>query len=92
MMFLRPRTRPLGSASHFMNTLTSLSPRSLGCGRSGSSMPLPRIASQMPSASSASFITLCPMRYLPPMPRTLPTTTICARSSSTPEEHEATLE
>src|SRR5260370_42604495 len=32
------------------------------------------------------------MRYRPPMPRTFPATTTCARSSSTPDEHEATAE
>src|SRR5258708_38598995 len=32
------------------------------------------------------------MRYLPPMPRTFPATTTCARSSSTPDEHDATAE
>ena len=46
----------------------------------------------MPSASSASVITECPIRYRPPMPRALPTTTTWARSSSTPDEQEATEE
>ncbi len=62
MMLRRPRTRPDGSASHFMNTLTSRPSRSDGCGRSGSASPASLMASQMPSASSASFMTLCPMR------------------------------
>ena len=46
----------------------------------------------MPSASTASRITLWPIRYRPPMPRALPTTTTWARSSSTPEEQLATAE
>ncbi len=44
------------------------------------------MAAQMPSASSASVITPCPIRYRPPIPRALPTTTTCARSSSTPDD------
>ena len=46
----------------------------------------------MPSASSASRITAWPIRYRPPTPRALPTTTTWAWSSSTPDEQDATEE
>ena len=36
-------------------------------------------------------MTECPTRKRPPTPGALPTTTIWARSSSTPDEHDATL-
>ena len=42
--------------------------------------------------SSASRITACPMLKRPPVFGALPTKTICARSSSTPDEQEATDE
>ncbi len=50
------------------------------------------IAAQIPSLSSASRITECPIRYRPPTPRALPATTTCAWSSSTPDEQDATEE
>ena len=92
MALRRPRTCPSLDASHLRNTLTSRPCRSPGSGRAGRNSPASRIAAQIPSASSASRITLWPMRYRPPTPRALPTTTICARSSSTPDEQDATDE
>ena len=62
MMLRRPCTRPVGSASHFMNTFTSCPSRSLRRGLSGSISPAERIASQIPSWSMASRITLWPIR------------------------------
>src|SRR5918995_3974551 len=88
----RPRTVPSWLTSHLRKTFTRRPPRSVQCGRAGRSSRASWMAAQMPSVSRASRMTECPIRYRPPTPRTFPTTTTWAWSSSTPDEHDATVE